>query len=165
MRAKAVLLALPARGKLPANPRDLETWLAPLLCSSSKEQDHLYQHCQQWLERQPHLLEGVVEEEQKKAKSVPAQRSSRKTTRRRFIRPRFLAIASGVLLALIGGAVLYIQFVPRTLSGKLTDAQDNRPLSGAAIQFAGQTLRSDNQGQFTFTYRRKNATATVDISL
>ena len=57
--AQNLLLTLAARGQLPANPRDLQTWLAPLLCSSPKEQDHFYQHYKQWLERHLHLLTGV----------------------------------------------------------------------------------------------------------
>jgi uncharacterized protein with von Willebrand factor type A (vWA) domain len=46
-----LILALTAQGRLPAKLADLQTFLAPILCHSPKEQEDFAQHFADWARR------------------------------------------------------------------------------------------------------------------
>jgi uncharacterized protein with von Willebrand factor type A (vWA) domain len=54
--AQNLLLALAANGQLPQNPRALRTWLAPVICSSPREQENFYRYFDRWLAHHPELV-------------------------------------------------------------------------------------------------------------
>jgi len=160
--AQDLLLALEANQQLPASPVELRTFLAPILCSSPKEQAHFYQHYDQWLERHPHLR---TTREQIGSHEFPPKPISRLTKARRIVLGhRFLIACAAILLAGSAGAALYVQLVPRGLSGRVIDAEDKSPVSGAQIQFANQIVFSDDSGNFSLTYQRRNADPALHIS-
>ncbi len=49
--AHNLLLALAAQGRLPADPRDWQTWLAPVFCSTRNEQEEFYRRFPGWVAR------------------------------------------------------------------------------------------------------------------
>ncbi len=51
--AQNLLLALAANGHLPSDPRALQTWLAPVLCSSPREQNNFYRRFDRWITQDP----------------------------------------------------------------------------------------------------------------
>src|SRR5262245_41546930 len=53
--AHDLLIALAAHGRLPEDPRDWRTLLAPIFCSSPGEQEDFHSRFELWLKRRPHL--------------------------------------------------------------------------------------------------------------
>ena len=53
--AHELLIALAARGELPADPQRWRMLLGPVFCSSRREQQEFAAHFQDWLQRRPHL--------------------------------------------------------------------------------------------------------------
>src|SRR5258708_8848285 len=53
--AQNLLIALAARNELPRDLRSLRTWLAPVICSSPREQENFYRYFDRWVTRHPEL--------------------------------------------------------------------------------------------------------------
>ena len=51
--AQNLLIALAAGGQLPDDPHALRTLLAPIVCSSPREQDSFYRYFDHWIKRNP----------------------------------------------------------------------------------------------------------------
>jgi len=51
--AQDLLIALAANGQLPENPHALRTLLAPIVCSSPREQETFYRYFDRWISRNP----------------------------------------------------------------------------------------------------------------
>src|SRR5262245_11345400 len=61
--AQDLLILLAAQGQLHADPYTWRTLLAPVFCSSPREQEDFYQRFDGWLNRHPALMEFVEEQE------------------------------------------------------------------------------------------------------
>src|SRR5262245_62915273 len=57
--AHELLVALASRGRLPENPQDWRSLLAPIFCSSRREQEEFAGHFTAWLRRRPNLQIAV----------------------------------------------------------------------------------------------------------
>lgn len=156
--AQDLLIELAARGQMPADPRQLRTWLAPIVCSSPREQDTFYRQFDSWVANHPVIdkAERVVSQENARGKD-PEQESKAKRSRA-GLRPRYLIAAAILLIILVGGYLLRRRVTRQkpiqTLAGKIVDADTSQPLPSVSISFDHQNLVSDANGQFSITYRR-----------
>ncbi|HJZ79697.1 MAG TPA: carboxypeptidase-like regulatory domain-containing protein, partial [Pyrinomonadaceae bacterium] len=150
--AQNLLIALAARGELPQDLRSLRTWLAPVICSSPREQENFYRYFDRWIASHPELTMPAAAE----GRPLPAGERIDHPERdwRDFLRQPAFALAVTVLLISVGVALLF-WMRPRTqqLSGTVIDNDTNQRVSGAAISFNGQTKTTDNNGAFSVTYK------------
>src|ERR1700716_3324279 len=51
--AQTLLAALATNKQFPSDPREWRTWLAPILCSSPREQDNFYRQFDTWVASHP----------------------------------------------------------------------------------------------------------------
>lgn len=147
--AQQLLVTLAAHARLPADPRELKTWLAPVLCSSAKEQEVFYDLFERWLEQHgfgtpaapPHApLETQAPGLSPAARLLKAFHPLR--------RPRLLLIAAAVVAVAFVLVGLLLLNGPRSLAGKVVDER-GQPVQDALIGFGRRTTRSDGSGQFS----------------
>ncbi|HEX9000395.1 MAG TPA: SUMF1/EgtB/PvdO family nonheme iron enzyme [Blastocatellia bacterium] len=124
--AHNLLLALAAQGRLPADPHDWRTWLAPVFCSTAKEQEEFYRRYPGWVARHLDLAASASRVKDTAARTAAAEtlpenrvRSSAfrrllaklnvgrlkaelRTWLRRIARPQVWATALAVLVVLAG---------------------------------------------------------------
>jgi hypothetical protein len=166
INAQRLLLALAAHGRHPERPQDLRPLLAPLFCSSPREQESFYEYFPRWLALQPHLAPA-----EDGGRAGPRPAPPRVVERwRETVWPRLrrralpLSVVAALLLAALA-AYLLAPLWPRTLYGAVVNV-DNSPLPGAKIVFTGQSaaegdvpsfVEADAEGNFSYTYRRRNA--------
>ncbi len=114
INAQRLLIALAAHGRHPANVSELSTLLAPVFCSSPKEQENFYEHFQQWLARQPLLRQPVESGEQDTVAGDDRSAAKSSLARKLFrLRPKsLLAIAALILLATLLAALYYASRQP-----------------------------------------------------
>ncbi|MFL6209225.1 MAG: hypothetical protein ACJ74W_10270 [Pyrinomonadaceae bacterium] len=178
--AQDLLLALATRGRLPAEPHGLATWLAPILCSGPKEQENFYRHFTDWLARRPHLTTRGPQPAQPETTEHATAQSAPPTFMRRLqavtarLRQRPKALMAGVvaLILLLTSAVLLrsmsqtlpdISAPEQPLNGHVLGAQ-GEAVEGARVDFAGQTASSGARGEFSLTYKPEQATAQLAVS-
>jgi uncharacterized protein with von Willebrand factor type A (vWA) domain len=152
--AQNLLIALAARGELSDNPRALRTWLAPVLCSSPREQENFYRYFDRWLARHPELITGP----QQPGKSLDLAAGSDQPQRSwlQFLSRPWLRISVTILLITLGIVlVFYLNPRSRSLRGTVVDDQTNQSISGAKVSFKGKDTSSDKDGGFSVSYSLK----------
>jgi WD40 repeat protein len=158
--AQDLLITLVEQGRVPADPQNLSTWLAPILCTSPEEQRVFHEAFRQWMERQPRR-EPETREPERQA------RDDRQAEVKGPSRFWPIAVASGLAVAAAIGAIIYFSVVyfkaPRNLVGYVIDDASN-PVSGASVTLGEQTTASNEAGQFSLTYRLKDLPFTVAVS-
>jgi hypothetical protein len=150
INAQNLLLSLADRGQWPEDVRSLRTWLAPILCSSPREQENFYRRFDVWAGSN---LPAPVPE--------PGPNGGPKP--RRTFNRKLLLLPAG-LFALIALAVVLIPLLPRTLSGRVIDEDTQQPLAGAQVSFDGKESTTDQGGQFAVKYRRRDLPQQLAVS-
>jgi len=161
--AQNLLLGLAANGHLPPDPRALHTWLAPVLCSSPREQENFYRRFDRWVTRNPRLTERETSKEKldEKQKAQLEEEHGRDWFSSR-LQMKWLLVLAAVLL-IIGGIIFALPRVPRTLTGRIVDSENKQPLADASVSFVGKTSVSDSNGGFATTYRLKDLPNTLTV--
>ncbi|MGH7450267.1 MAG: hypothetical protein ACRENG_02905, partial [bacterium] len=162
--AQDLLLALAANGQWPHSARRLKTLLAPILCTSPKEQEDFYYRFKQWLVAQSARLEPQ-EREHEEPDSPSAENDLQNLARR--TRPwRWIVLA---LVITFGVAIIAIILtsppapVLQTLHGKVV-AHDSTALGSVAVSFLDQKDTTDANGHFAFRHPVKDSTAHLLIN-
>ncbi len=176
--AQNLLLALASQGRLPADPRDWRTWLAPVFCAAPGEQEEFYRRYDAWVQRRPALIEQVAEVTQaqptvsgaiqgKNVRSLAFRRlvayfqigrlkGELRTHLRSFARPQEWIPALVVLLL----AILTWGWLQRqttfTLTGQVFGESESHPLAGAEVWLANQLVQTDALGKFSINYQINN---------
>jgi hypothetical protein len=101
--AQDLLVALAAHNRLPSDPDDWRTLLAPIFCASPGEQEEFYFRFEQWRKRHPELRRQDKPESLDKADPLSAPAHSRFP----WLRRRF-GIALLWLLILLAGVAGYL---------------------------------------------------------
>src|SRR5258708_7778675 len=150
--AQNLLIALAAGGELPRDLRSLRTWLAPVICSSPREQESFYRYFDRWIARHPELTTAGPVDPKSSKQSIDAEPMKRRW-RDAFGNPAFVPVLVLVLIAV--GVLLLFWLRPRVqqLSGAVIDSDTNQQISGAAISFNGQDKTTDSSGGFSISYR------------
>src|SRR5262245_25089452 len=151
--AQDLVIALAAHGRLPKEPREWRSLLAPIFCSSPTEQDEFYLRFDDWLVRRPGL----------KGRSIPSPDPSlRKKAgwlrRIRFPRISKALAATGVVLLLSISAAAYLfSQSTLTLAGTISSSGDGKGLPGAQIYFGDSSapIKTDENGKYSITYKVK----------
>src|SRR5882724_3429784 len=150
--AQNLLIALAARGELPRDLRSLRTWLAPVICSSPREQENFYRYFDRWVTRHPELTTRAPVPQENDQGNVEIAKTEH----------RWKAVAansSWLPLLLFGviavGVTLLFWLRPhlQQLNGAVLDNDSNQRLAGVTISFGGQDQTTDNGGGFSVAYR------------
>ena len=171
--AQDMLLALATQAQRPYHVQRLRTYLAPIFCTTPKQQEVFYERFEQWLARKPVLAFTVPElETQDEPDSMAprekvdsaAENDLRTLARRSRPWPWILAV-SLILLTVVLIVILVTPPRPvlKTLSG-IVVSNDSTAISGATISFLGQTTYSDSSGHFSFNHLSKDSSAELSIS-
>ncbi|MGH7596621.1 MAG: DUF1566 domain-containing protein [bacterium] len=162
--AQDLLLALAANGQWPHSARRLKTLLAPILCTSPKEQEDFYYRFEQWLVAQSARLEP--QEREHEEPDSPSAENDLQTLARRTRPWRWIVLA----LAITFGVAIIAIFltsppapVLQTLHGKVV-AHDSTVLEGVAVSFLDQKDTTDTNGHFSFRHPIKDSTAHLLIN-
>jgi hypothetical protein len=161
--AQEVLVTLAANARLPADPHELKTWLAPVLCSSPKEQETFYQQFDIWLARngfvpaspQPPETPGTRE---RKRSTVERMSAALRWLRRR---PAYLLAAAFTLAALLL-LTWSLRLSSNTLSGEVVN-ESGEPLKGALVTFSQRQTRSDEEGRFSIDFSRGDFPSALSV--
>jgi PASTA domain-containing protein len=153
INAQNLLLSLADRGQWPEDVRSLRTWLAPILCSSPREQENFYRRFDEWARSNstPPVPGGGG------VGPGPGPEPERPFNRKLLLLP-------AALFALIALAVVLIPLLPRTLSGRVIDEDTQQPLAGAQVSFDGKKSTTDQGGQFAVKYRRRDLPQELTVS-
>lgn len=158
--AQNLLLALAANGHLPSDPRALHTWLAPVLCSSPREQNNFYRRFDRWIAQHPQFAQAkAAKKELDKEEAISAEAETR-GWRSTLLQPKYLLPFLAVLV-IIAGLVFLPPLIPRTLTGQVVDAESKQPLTNARVSLGGKTTVSDSSGGFSISYRSKQLPDTL----
>jgi hypothetical protein len=149
--AQRLIVTLAAEGVRFSDRRTLQTWLAPIFCSSPSEQTDFANHFDQWL-----TLRGEPVPRQKSTAAgggwvSPGTRSQGQTSRSRQ------AIATLVIVVAVLGASFWAysindELINRTVRGQVVD-QNNVPLPGPVVRFRGKTIQTDPNSGFILNFR------------
>ncbi|HEV7745892.1 MAG TPA: PKD domain-containing protein [Pyrinomonadaceae bacterium] len=156
--AQNLLITLAASGHLPSDPRALRTWLAPVLCSSPREQSNFYRRFDRWITQHPGWV-GPKPIEANKVGPV-IDEGVRRHWLSSLFQPKYLVPLFG-LLVIVASVIFLPPLIPRTLAGQIIDSDTKQPLPNARISFGGRTSTSDGSGGFTITYRSKQLPDTL----
>lgn len=168
-----VLLALAMQAQRPYHAQQLRTYLAPIFCTTPKQQEIFYEHFEQWLARKPVLAFTAPELETRDEPDSMAQRekvdsaaeNDLRTLARRS-RPWLWILAVSLILLTVVLIVILVtppRPVLKTLSG-IVVSNDSTAIRGATISFLGQTTYSDSIGHFSFNHLSKDSSAELSIS-
>lgn len=160
--AQNLLIALAANGHLPSDPKALHTWLAPVFCSSPREQGNFYRRFDRWITQHPRLMATEPATEPLGGTPRALVEDSGKAWYRSFVQVKFL-LPLVALLLITGGLLFLLPRIPRTVSGKIVDDDSKEPLANARVSFVGKTSVSDNQGGFAISYRLNQLPATLTV--
>src|SRR5262245_37220606 len=176
--AHELLITLAAHARLPENPRDWRSLLAPIFCSSRREQEEFAVHFTDWMRRRPALqldsqitppkLGDATQRENVRSSAFRRLRSAfsfnrlkaelrtrMRAWRQWFKRPRGLT-AMAIALLLVASSVYLSARTDRTLNGKVVDKDTRRPVSRANVSFAEGMADTNGEGEFTLTYHLRN---------
>jgi len=159
-----LLVALAAHGRHPPRLLDLPSLLAPVLCSSPKEQEKFYLYFSQWLARQPHLAQA--------ADDVRADGPIVPPPKRLWRRPLFYAPLAAAVLLVGTFALLRLVSLPAvSISGVVVAQEDGSPVPGASVALRGPAgaplptpAVTGPDGRFTFSYSAREAPVGVDVN-
>lgn len=169
--AQDLLLALAANGHWPHSARRLKTLLAPILCTSPKEQEDFYQRFGQWLthvapvDQRGELSEQLQQQWQEKQESSSAEDDLQNFARRTRPWRWIVATFAVMLLAAIIAIIFTSSRAPvlQTLRGKVV-APDGTALEDVTISFLGRKDTTDANGHFSFQHPVKDSTAHLLIN-
>ncbi|MEP7342190.1 MAG: SUMF1/EgtB/PvdO family nonheme iron enzyme [Acidobacteriota bacterium] len=177
--AHNLLLALAAHGRLPADPGEWRTWLAPVFCSARSEQEEFYRRYADWVDRHSALAAQAKEAAKAQVPAgEPTQRDpvrssafgrllSRfeprrlkdqlRTWLRWFARPQVLGTMLAVLVLLAGLGWMWLRRQTTvTFRGQVFSENKSQPLEKASVKFAGQIIETKADGKFEFSYKVRN---------
>lgn len=158
--AQDLLIALAANGHLPEDPRSLRTLLAPVVCSTPREQESFYRYFDRWIKRNPQAAKPA----QTAGELEPAVDDVVKRSWTRIFREPASVAGSLILVAgLVTGIAVLVSAQTLTLTGSVVNAKSNDPLGGATISYSQKTVSSDSAGKFSLTYRNKELPIQVVI--
>ncbi len=152
--AQDLLIALAAHNRLPADPRDWRSLLAPIFCASPTEQDEFYGRFDQWLDRHPEwkVIEDDLTEPIRREIAIPAGAIH-------WLRKPVGMVSAALLILLLGFAVFLSLKTNRTLTGQVfsSDGDQANPLPEAQVEFFNQpAAKTDRDGNFTINYQARN---------
>ncbi|MFN7929265.1 MAG: transglycosylase SLT domain-containing protein [Blastocatellia bacterium] len=150
--AQNLLLALASRGQLPDDPHELQTWLAPIFCSSPREQEEFYQRFDLWLARRPDLGGAWRQSHVIDGPEILARQRWNWTAWLR--RPQFLTLLAAALFLLVVVALAVES--THQLTGQIFDDTNQQPLTNVTIATSTQRVKTDAKGRFTVSYRIRN---------
>ena len=163
--AQDLLIALAANGELPASPRGLRTWLAPILCSSPREQENFYRYFDRWVAQHPEFATPAATVKAKDEGSAARfDDEPERSWAELFRRPAFLIAAAVVILVLAVTTIYLIKNRSTTLAGRVIDEQSKEKLANAQISYAQKTDTSDSSGGFSVTYRKQDLPISVTVA-
>ncbi|HKQ76804.1 MAG TPA: SUMF1/EgtB/PvdO family nonheme iron enzyme [Blastocatellia bacterium] len=151
--AQDLVIALAAHGRLPKEPRELRTLLAPIFCSSPTEQDEFYRRFEGWLDRR----QGSKGRSKPSPDPSPWKKAGR-LRRLRFPRISKALAATGVLLLLSTSAAAYLfSQSTLTLTGTIRSSEEGKGLPGAQIYFGDSPspIKTDENGKYSIIYKVK----------
>lgn len=170
--AQRLLISLAAHGRHPRRLLDLCTHLAPVLCSTPKEQEKFYTFFPQWLSGQSHLAQDSDRLSQLNPGAGTKPLGGK---RRRWLTARsllFVAVIVALLLA-YPFAVWLDGALSRSVSGVVVRQGDHAAVAGAIVAFrtradvdgpAHDSAVTDEGGNFTFTYRVWHTPAALAVT-
>lgn len=170
--AQRLLISLAAHGRHPRRPLDLCTHLAPVLCSTPKEQEKFYTFFPQWLSGQSHLAQ---DSDRLSQLELGAGTKPLGGKRRRWLTARSLLFIAAVLSLLLAYpfAVWLDGALSRSISGVVVRQDDHAAVAGAIVAFrkradvdgpAHDSAVTDEAGNFTFTYRVWHTPAALAVT-
>jgi formylglycine-generating enzyme required for sulfatase activity len=167
--AQRLLISLAAHGRHPRRPLDLCTHLAPVLCSTPKEQEKFYTFFPQWLSGQSHLAQDSDRLSQLEPSAGTKPLGGK---RRRWLTARSLLFVVALLLT-YPFAVWLDGALSRSISGVVVRQDDHAAVAGAIVAFrtradvdgpAHDSAVTDEGGNFTFTYRVWHTPAVLTVT-
>lgn len=130
----------------------LKTYIAPIICSSPKEQASFYSHYDQLYLNQP-LNDSVSP---KKGKDNIILTNGKNTSLRRLF-PFVILFLFIVIIPLFSFAYVTLNyssiFKTQTFTGIIVDRETNQPLANAEVAFDGKTIFSNEKGEFYLEYQ------------
>src|SRR5262245_10602236 len=177
--AHELLVALASRGRLPENPQDWRSLLAPVFCSSRREQEEFAGYFTSWLRRRPNL-QVAVQTPRSEAGVAAQQVNVRSSALRRlrpalslkrlkaglrmrlqmlwhwFKRPVVAAVTTTLFLSTVGVAAYLSGKTERTLAGNVVDKDTQQPIPLANVAFADGMADTNGQGEFKLKYHIRN---------
>ncbi len=160
-----LLLALAASGERPLAAKRLRTYLAPVICTSPREQEIFYDRFERWLASRPEPVAPPDETGEQEAE-VSSPESDLQALARR-LRPWKWMIAAAVILLGIAAAIFFLQPPPpvwQALHGKVV-APDGSGLAGATAAFLDSTVTADSAGHFSFRHlQKKDSSAQLRVT-
>lgn len=152
--AQDLLIRLVAEGRVPANPENLSTWLAPILCASPEEQSIFYEAFKQWLDRQPQRESEIAKAgESNKNDNQPAAKDGNKAFN---TRSRLMLALAAALICFVAATIVFIKSdlfqVRRTFGARIVDEEQN-PVTNATVAIGNQVTSSDRTGAFLLSYK------------
>lgn len=158
--AQDLLIALAANGHLPEDPRSLRTLLAPVVCSTPREQESFYRYFDRWIKRNPQAAKPAETAGEHEA---VIEHAVRRSWTRIFREPASVAGSLILVAGLVAGIAVLVSAQTLTLTGSVVDAESSNPLSRATISYSETAVFSDREGKFSITYRRKQLPIPVRI--
>ncbi len=149
--AQDLLIALAAHNRLPADPREWRSLLAPIFCASPNEQEEFYGRYEQWLKRHPEwkAIEDDLHEPTRREITIPAAAIH-------WLRKPLGIASAALLILLIGFAVFLSLKTNHTLTGEVFSSENEVRLSNARAEFWDQQATTNDNGNFTINYRVRN---------
>lgn len=159
-----LLLTLAAQGHWSRVAKRLRTHLAPILCTSPKEQEIFYDRFDNWLASRLELVAPPINVVEPDKESFQPE-SDLQTLAKRLRPWRWMLAAATVLLLGIAAAI-FLQPEPivwLTLQGRVF-APDQSPLAGAEALFLDQKATTDSAGHFAFRHLPKDSSAHLSVT-
>jgi hypothetical protein len=151
--AQDMMIALAAHNRLPADPREWRTLLAPVFCSSPGEQEEFYQRFDLWLKRHPELKPGKDDLAEPGGGKITAKVLPGRL--RRLRKP--LGIAAICLLVVLAMGAGYLSLnSDYTLTGQILSSEGNKPILKAQVEFFDKNAETDGEGKFSIPYQARN---------
>ncbi|MBS1792067.1 MAG: PASTA domain-containing protein [Acidobacteria bacterium] len=152
--AQDLLIALAAHNRLPADPREWRSLLAPIFCASPVEQEEFYGRFDLWLKRHPEWTPKPddLHEPTRREIAIPAAAIH-------WLRKPAGIVSAALLILLLGFAVFLSLKTNRTLTGQVfsSDGDNLNPLPEAQVEFFNQpAAKTDRDGKFTINYQARN---------
>lgn len=152
--AQDLLIALAAHNRLPADPREWRSLLAPIFCASPAEQEEFYGRFDQWLKRHPEwkTTQEDLREPAHHEITIPAAAIH-------WLRKPAGLVSAALLILLLGFAGFLSLKTNRTLTGQVFSIEGDKtnPLPEAQIEFFNQLpAKTDRDGNFTINYQARN---------
>ena len=159
--AQDLLISLVAEGRVPADPQNLSTWLAPVFCTSPEEQRVFHKEFKQWLKGQtPYKVETGGIEYQAGTDSRPEVKDVESLDHG----PQPSLLAPILTLIILVTLITLIFRPPKDISGIVSNNEDERPVRYAAIMIGDRRIFSNENGQFILANAPEDLPIKVSVS-